>query len=146
MINRRILYFFMSFSFFIISAAFSTGSFMQNDETGLPVKEYELKEPAKQVWYNIKDEWVMNEYPRCVAEKRLRLSCSGCSSVFIRVILTIDHQGKTTGYQKTYEKVCGGKGGIKTEKCFLRFFKNKTFPEELRNKKIETTLGTGLKC
>jgi hypothetical protein len=74
------------------------------------------------------------------------MTCSGCSSIFIRIVITIDNNGKIASYEKLNEKICGRKADKSLEKCFLEYFKTLTLPPGLRNIKIETMLGTGLKC
>ncbi len=110
------------------------------------VKEYDLPDKQWRRWNEIKEFWMKNEYLPCLKRFKLRMSCSHCEYIFIKVELKIDAEGRLIGYKKIGENICGKKAGKKLEECLLKYFKNLVFPEELRNMTIEASLGTGLKC
>jgi hypothetical protein len=131
---------------FLILLFFTFPLFPQNTVIHPVVKEYELTAAQYKIWTEIKKEWFKNEYPHCLKKRNLKLTCAGCESIFIRIIFTINKNGILEEIENVSEKVCGGKADNKLKECFLKNFKTKIFPDELRNMKIEITLGTGLKC
>ena len=109
-------------------------------------REYELPDIKRKAWNDIKESWMKNEYRSCIKEFRLKMTCGDCVYIYIKAVITIDHNGKIKSFRKTGENICGGKISPALEKCFIKPLEQKTFPEELKDTGFETMLGTGLKC
>jgi len=110
------------------------------------LKEYELPDPEREAWSNVKSKWMRSEYGACLKKFKLKMSCGGCTYIYIKAVITIDPDGKLSGYEKTGENVCGKKISPELEKCFMEPLKKQIFHEKLKNRSFETMLGTGLKC
>jgi len=118
----------------------------QNSAKEGAVREHELPEAARRDWMLIKNEWMRNGYSECLKEFGLKMKCSGCEYVFIKVELSVDTDGRLTGCRKINDNVCGRSATVLQEECLLRRLKSMVFPQSLRGKKFETMLGTGLSC
>ncbi|MCU0847173.1 MAG: hypothetical protein MUD12_04730 [Spirochaetes bacterium] len=94
----------------------------------------------------IKNEWMRNCYPECIKEFGLKMKCSGCEYVFIRVELSVDTDGRLAGYRKIKDNICGKNATVSQEECLLKRLKGMVFPRSLRGMKFEAVLGTGLSC
>ncbi len=107
---------------------------------------YDLNKTAYKSWNNIDSVWHYNSFRKCLSENNLKLSCAKCESIYLDVIFTIDSTGKLIDYRIVNEKLCGGRFTPELKICFLEFFLDFNFPEELRRLKFQVKLGTGLKC
>jgi len=110
------------------------------------VKEYNLPEAEGRAWNSIRDEWMKNQYRSCLKKFNLKMNCAHCVYIYIKAEITIDSNKKLKTYRKTGENVCGEKISTGLEKCFMESLEQQTFPDELKGRKFETMLGTGLKC
>jgi hypothetical protein len=144
--NSFKLLIFSSCVMFILHGCLCTVPSPQSNSTHAIVKEYDLPDKQWRRWNEIKEYWMKNEYLPCLKRFKLRMSCSHCEYISIKVELKIDGEGSLVGYKKIGENICGKKAGKKLEECLLKYFKTLVFPEELRNITIEASLGTGLKC
>jgi hypothetical protein len=132
----------------LICIAFAFGgmfSCVRNDSSNIII-DYRLKGKKHEEFDKILEYWKTSKYHNCMAESRLKMSCSGCEYVYIIVRISIDRSGRISGYTKAGENVCGQKAPEKLERCFMEYLESITFPPCLRNMTIETRLGTGLKC
>ena len=74
------------------------------------------------------------------------MSCSGCESVYMDVVLCIDEDGKLKYYRLVKTKKCGAEFSKGLEIRFMKWFFTKQFSAELYNTRFQVRLGTGLKC
>jgi hypothetical protein len=110
------------------------------------IKEYELPDAEKNNWDIIKSEWMKTEYSACLKKYKLKMNCGGCSCIYMKAMVTINSDGKLSGWKKTGENVCGGKISRELENCFMEPLKKHVYPEILKGTTFEVMLGTGLKC
>lgn len=110
------------------------------------VKYYQLPSSQYKTWKLLEDEWMKNEYGKILKENKLKMTCSGCESIFMDVVFTIDAQGKLSATKTLKTRKCAGEFSKKLEERFLKWFLQRSFPAELYNTKFEVRLGTGLKC
>lgn len=108
--------------------------------------DYLLEGEKRQEFSKIIEYWRATIYPRCLRDSGLRMSCAECTSIFMVVRISIDHNGRMSGYSKTRENACGQEIPEKLERCFMEYLGSIIFPSCLRHMTIETRLGTGLKC
>ena len=131
------------FFFLFTNLGFSFSQLKVNDTI---VKNFELKGKSLHSWLGIDSVWHYNTYLTCMNDFKLKLSCAKCESVYLDVVFNIDSMGKLADYKIVTEKMCGQKFSPDLKICFLEFFINYNFPVELRRMKIQTRLGTILKC
>jgi hypothetical protein len=110
------------------------------------VRDHDLRDDQWKEFNAIHENFTRNVFPGCTAGSKLKLTCSGCEYIYITVRITIDSDGKMSGYTKVKENVCGGPAPAALEECFIEYIKSITFPRKLRSIIIETNLGNGLKC
>lgn len=110
------------------------------------VKEFELSDLQRSPWSNVKSEWMKLDYSACLKKFKLKMNCDGCSYIYMKAVITINREGRLSGYKKTGEDVCGKKISPELEKCFMEPLKKQIFPEVLKGTEFEVMLGTGLKC
>ncbi len=110
------------------------------------IKEYELSGEKWKEWNAVRENWMRNDYRACLKKFRLKMSCAGCTYIYIKAVISIDKEGRMKSYRKTDENVCGGKILPAVEKCFMKPLEEKTFPDQLKDAEFETMLGTGLMC
>jgi hypothetical protein len=110
------------------------------------VKDYELEDGARQLMRDIHDGWMKREYRGLLRKHRLRMSCASCTAVYLDVRLTIDAEGRVADSKVVAENRCGRAFSEALRRDFLRHYRALVFPEALRNRAIETRLGTSLKC
>jgi hypothetical protein len=110
------------------------------------IKDHELKGEQYRAWQEIRNYWFKNIYRECLRSHNLKMSCSGCEYIYIRVVITIDRKGKMVSCEMVGERVCIDKASESLESCFTDYFRTLTFPRELRGLRFETMLGTGLTC
>jgi hypothetical protein len=110
------------------------------------IETHNLNKEQWHLWDSIDNYWLKNEFPVCLKNNKLKLSCSGCESIYLVVNFYIDKEGKLTKYDIVKEKVCGKTATTALKKCFLSYFQTLVFPPHLRNINIQVRLGNGLKC
>jgi len=110
------------------------------------IKTSDLKYEQWKAWDSISDYWLKNEFPQCLKKNNLKLSCSGCESIYLVVNFYIDNDGKLSSYEIVKDKACGKAATHSLKKCFLLYFNNLVFPPLLRNIYLQVYLGNGLKC
>jgi hypothetical protein len=110
------------------------------------MQSHDLNKEQWHVWDSIDNYWLKNEFPLCLKNNKLKLSCSGCESIYLVVNLYIDKEGKLTKYDIVKEKVCGNVASPALKKCFISYFQTLVFPPALRSINIQVRLGNGLKC
>lgn len=109
-------------------------------------KSYELKDAQYSAWRVIEKEWFSKEYGKILKENKLKMNCSGCESIFMNTVITIDSIGKLKEYKIVNSRKCATTFSKKLEERFIKWFLTLNFPKELYNSKFEIRLGTGLKC
>ncbi len=109
-------------------------------------KEHELTEEQKKIWLAMKNQWFKTEYASCLRKHNLKMSCSNCEYVYIRVRMKIDNRGRLVSCTVIQSNVCGREASEDIVQCFTDFFKTFIFPQGLRSVTFETMLGTGLSC
>jgi hypothetical protein len=127
----------------------NTDSFAQKQDlmkSDSVIEVHNLNQDQWHVWDSIDNYWLKNEFPLCLKNNKLKLSCSGCENIYLVVNFYIDNEGKLTKYDIVKEKVCGGTATAALKKCFLSYFQTLVFPPPLRNINIQVRLGNGLKC
>ena len=129
-------------SAFIAALAFSCSG----QSRGEPVMEYRLSDRAAASWKEVKDDFNKKGFIPCLAQKKVKVSCAGCTAVIVRGVLHIDSTGRGFRFTKTYGRYCGSELPLDVEKCFMNFFETVDFPPELRGLSIQVDLGRGLKC
>jgi len=110
------------------------------------VWSYQLKGEAWQDWDSINHVWMNDVYAPCLKANKLKMSCAKCVYIYIDAGFTIDECGKLVDIKIFKENVCSKKASEKLKKCFFDYFLNMVFPISLRNNKIISKFGTGLKC
>jgi hypothetical protein len=111
-----------------------------------PVPEYRLKGKAEESWRRIKEAYYRDAFTPCLAEKKVVVSCGGCTGVMLRGVIHIDKKGRFSGFEKTFGRYCGSTMPAGVEGCFMQFFESVEFPPELRGLSIQMDLGRALKC
>lgn len=109
-------------------------------------KSYELKGDQYKAWRGIEQEWFSKEYGKILKENKLKMNCSGCESISMNTVITIDSIGKLKEYRVVNSRKCATTFSKKLEERFMKWFLTFNFPKELYNSKFEVHLGTGLKC
>lgn len=117
----------------------------QETKDSIP-KSYELKGDQYKAWRVIEEDWFTKEYSKILKENKLKMNCSGCESIFMNTIITIDSIGKLKEYKVVNSRKCATTFSKKLEDRFIKWFQTLNFPKELYNAKFEARLGTGLKC
>jgi hypothetical protein len=110
------------------------------------VTEYQLRGKAAQSWRRIKDAYYRNGFTPCLAEKKVVVSCGGCTGVILRGVIHIDKNGRVVNFTKTFDRYCGSSMPPDVKDCFMKFFESVEFPPELRGLSIQIDLGRALKC
>jgi len=110
------------------------------------VWSYQLEGKAWKNWDSINHVWMKEVYSPCLKENKLKMSCASCVYIYIDAGFTIDECGKLVDIKIFKENICSNKASDKLKKCFFEYFLNMVFPLSLRNKKIVSKFGTGLKC
>ena len=123
---------------------FSSAVFSQEQDTALTY-ETMTREQFSDI-SAITDKWVRNDFLICLKKEGIKMSCAHCTSVYLKVVASIDSTGWLISYKKISSKVCGRKMKSGMEKNFMNYFKMLVFPASLRNQKIQLHLGNGLKC
>ncbi len=106
---------------------------------------YELKSEQWNDWKKIEDAWKI-EYYKILKEQKIKMSCSGCESVFMDVVLSVDNNGKLSYYKLIKSKKCEMEFTKGLEIKFMKWFFTQKFPQSLFNTKFQVRLGTSLKC
>ncbi|HOY30978.1 MAG TPA: hypothetical protein PKW80_03775 [Bacteroidales bacterium] len=101
---------------------------------------------ARQAWNDMTDQWLSCCFYDCLKQSNIKLSCARCSKVLLTVDLQIDSSGLISQYRIIRENRCGSPFTEKLRQCFLEFFINAIFPENLRHIVFEINIGNGLKC
>jgi hypothetical protein len=127
--------------FFGLVSAFS---FAQ--DTGQAVWSHQLEDNAWQKWDSINTHWMNNVYYSCLKANKLKMSCASCVYIYIDAEFTVDSAGKLTNIKIIKENICSRRATEKLINCFFDYFRNLTFPQPLRQKRIISKFGTGLKC
>ena len=131
------------FSLFTLLLCVVMGNLLaQTDVT----KHYELKGKAYTQSDSILNVWMKNEFPYILKKNKLQLTCSGCSSIYMDVVIKVDNAGKLGGTQIKTTHCCGGAFSLKLENQFLEYFNTLLFPGSLHNISFQYRLGTGLSC
>ena len=110
------------------------------------IRDHELRDDRWREFNAIRDDFTRNVFPGCIGRSKLKLTCAGCEYIYIIVRITIDADGRMSGYTKVKENVCGRSAPAALERCFIEYLESITFPRNLRGMVIETNLGNGLKC
>ncbi len=131
---------------FLLISTFTQSAYSQTLCDTVPVNSYELKGNQYKDWNTIYSTWLNSEFKQILKKYNLRLNCGSCVSVYIDVIFTIDCNGKVNDYTITKDNICGNKATQEQIKSFMKYFKLIVFPDNLRNIRIKTKLGNGLKC
>lgn len=132
-------------SMIMVLLFFSFGFKAQVAKDSIP-KSYDLTGPQYSAWTNFYNNWRVVEYPKILKENKLKMNCSGCESIYMEVIFTINEIGKLSNYKVIKSKKCGKEFSKKLENRFMKLFLDFQFPKDMRNLKFEVRLGTGLKC
>ena len=111
-----------------------------------PVPEYRLRGKAEESWRRIKEAYYRDAFTTCLAEKKVVVSCGGCTGVMLRGVIHIDKKGRFSGFEKAFGRYCGSTMPADVEGCFIQFFESIEFPPELRGLSIQMDLGRALKC
>lgn len=111
-----------------------------------PLREYLLKGRQAEAWQRIERDFYDHAFLPCLAAKKVKVSCSGCTGVILRGVIHIDRAGRMTGFDRTYRRYCGEDMPPDVEECLIRFFEGVQFPREIRGVSLEVDLGRALKC
>lgn len=109
-------------------------------------KSYELSSEQWNAWQKMEQEWMKNEYSKILKENKLKMNCSGCESIYMDAVFSVDSTGKLKYYKLLNSKKCADKFSKALEIRFTKWFFHAPFPIELYNLNFEVRLGTGLKC
>ena len=133
------------FAAFVLAAACRSAPDINtvNPET-VPV-EYSGGGDEWKTWSDARNAWYKESFADCLKRAGIRMSCGGCASAYIKVIIQIDDAGKIVSMRKFHENVCGMPAPVEYEKCVQDFYKSRTFPS-LRGRLFRASLGTGLSC
>jgi len=115
------------------------------------VFDYQLTELKYTAWLKIKQNWTRKDFQEVIKENKIKMGCGGisnneCESLYVDVILKINEKGKLEYYKLLNGKKCGESITKPFEIRMMRNFFKIEFPEELRNLKLQTRLGSALKC
>ena len=137
--------------FLIYSTVFSQEIMDQKLLPDSVIHEYQLNEKQAAAWNKIKSSWVENDYKAILKENKIKLGCGGisnneCESIYVDVVLKINEKRKLEYYKLINGKKCGEPISKPLEIQLMKMFFKKEFPQELRNIKFETRLGSVLKC
>lgn len=138
------IYFFFNF-FLVLLSVCNAQEITTELDSSKALSVYELKEAQWKEWAKIEEEW-KKEYSKILKEQKIKMSCSGCESVYMEVVLCIDEDGKLKYYRLVKTKKCGAEFSKGLEIRFMKWFFTKQFPAELYNTRFQVRLGTGLKC
>jgi hypothetical protein len=86
------------------------------------------------------------QFSKCIAENKIKISCRGCEGGYFTVELVIDTAGKLTSWTILKQLLCGGNLSSKMKDCLLGYLQSLTYPPALRGKKIELNASRLLKC
>ncbi|TFH39850.1 MAG: hypothetical protein E4G96_08600 [Chrysiogenales bacterium] len=111
-----------------------------------PVPEYRLEGIRAESWRMIKKDFYHNGFLSCLAEKKVTVSCAGCTGVILRGVIHVNREGQMSRFDRTYSRYCGDDMPPDVEKCLIMFFRSIEFPRELRGISLEVDLGRALKC
>lgn len=114
-------------------------------QTDVP-KHYELKGTAYLQSDSILNVWMKNEFPHILKKNKLKLTCAGCYSIHMDVVLAVDENGKLLTSKIINTKCCGEEFSQRLESQFLEYFNTLIFPPSLRSLSFQYRLGTGLSC
>lgn len=109
-------------------------------------KTYELTSEQWNAWQKMEQDWMKNEYSKILKENKLKMNCSGCESIYMDAVFSIDTTGKLKYYKLLNSRKCADKFSKGLEIRFMKWFFKTQFPLELHNLNFEVRLGTGLKC
>jgi len=111
-----------------------------------PVYDHELQGDRWKAWNEIREQWLREVFPRCLKKNGLRMNCSDCERIMVSVVLEIGPSGRIVRCTVLDEHICGRPASRELFHCFYDYFSRFVFPEGLRNMRIVTSLGNGLKC
>jgi hypothetical protein len=107
---------------------------------------FQLEKTQQESWNSIEKEWFVKVFNPYVKKLKIKISdCQTCGDFYIDFEGKIDTNGKLTIDASTAKK-CGKKMKPELEQLMMQFFLTKTFPENLRNIKIQHRLGFISKC
>lgn len=107
---------------------------------------WELDKAAWKAWDKIDSAWMDSIYWNCLKRNNLKMKCSSCDYIYIKVDFSIDSLGRLTEYKVASSNICSQPVSQKLEAEFMDYFKALEFPAVLRNLRFRAMLGTGLKC
>jgi len=110
------------------------------------VKAWELDDNAYDDWQRIEDDWKVNVLNPTLEKYKIKVNCSDCPRVALRVIMKIGEDGKLVAYEIVNFNVCGDKVPKGLESDLMGYFTELTFDESLNGKVFEAYLGKILKC
>lgn len=117
-----------------------------NPSGGTVPRDYQLPPAQHRAWMPIREAWFAGPYRDCLRRFNVRMSCAGCTHAYLRVVLSIDRDGRLADAVIVKEGLCSIEAAGELRRCFLEYFHGISFPPELRGARFEAMLGTGLSC
>lgn len=95
-------------------------------------------------WKGIEDKWKTEKFQPFLKTERIKLTCAGCSSVYIRLVFK--KSGQITTFIITKTKKCGEEFNAKQLKTIRKLLDEIKLPEEFNESIFKIQIGIGLSC
>jgi hypothetical protein len=126
------------------AAAQTKGSITASDSV---IKQEKFDKVLWSGWSKVETEWTAAVFYPSLKTNAVKMNCKTCESVTMVVQLKVDALGHLVASKVIKENKCGTKFPPKMKTQWLNYFGGKyEFPPAFRNKVVQVTLGTGLKC
>jgi hypothetical protein len=102
--------------------------------------------PEKQLWREVRENFLKIEYPKILARHNLKLNCGSCTTVYADFELRISLAGKAEIRNVAAAKACGRPMNKKLKGDFSRYLERYPYKPGLYGTTVLLRLGTGLKC
>lgn len=120
-----------------------------SDEEELPATiepDYAKPLPERQLWKQVRENFLKHTYPRILKQQKLALSCDGCSAIYMDISFSLDSAGVVSIKAIDRTKACGGEFSPVMREEFAHFVRIYPYPTALRGTSVRLRLGTGLSC
>ncbi len=120
------------------------------EKTGPPPSPsiHQLPAEAQSEWRKISDFWIHNDFDKTLRHGSFKLNCSGCSSLYLAVELSIDKNGHISDVSVVEQPAAGCKHSVPShlKRSLQRYLKKLAFPAALRGRTFSARLGSALMC
>jgi len=108
--------------------------------------DYAKSTPEKELWREVRDDFMRAEYAGILRRHKIRLNCGNCTTVYADFQLSVSLTGKVKIKDVTVAKACGRPMPQKMLAEFSRHLAKYTYKPGLYGTTVLLRLGTGLKC